>query len=88
MSNFSFPRPAEAAPVQVRETVAGRCVECGAEALKRYPVLSEGGWFVVVKCQVCLHSLSREKWTRLGHVSLMTDSLDQPCGSGRESPAP
>ena len=41
----------------------------------RYPVLSEGGWFMVVKCQSCLHSQQREKWTRLGHVTLLTDSL-------------
>ena len=75
MSNFSFPRPAEAAPVQAREPVAGACTECGAEALMRYPVLSEGGWYMVVKCQQCLHSASREKWARLGWVRLMTDRL-------------
>lgn len=75
MSNFSFQRPAEAAPVQPREAVAGTCPACGAEALARYPVLSENGWFMAVKCQHCLHSVSREKWTRLGHVTLMTDTL-------------
>ena len=75
MSNFSFPRPLDPAPVQARETVAGHCGECGAEALMRYPVLSERGWFIVVKCQQCLHSASREKWARLGHVRLMTDSI-------------
>ena len=41
----------------------------------RYPVLSEGGWFMAVKCQDCLHSQSREKWTRLGYVTLLTDSI-------------
>lgn len=75
MSNFSFPRPSDPAPVQVREPVDGACAECGAEALARYPVLSEGGWYMVVKCQQCLHSASREKWTRLGHVTLVTDSI-------------
>ena len=75
MSNFSFPRPLDPAPVQAREIVAGHCEECGAEALMRYPVLSERGWFIVVKCQQCLHSASREKWARLGHVRLMTDSI-------------
>lgn len=75
MSNYSFPRPAEPMPVQAREPVAGRCAECGAEALSRYPVLSEGGWFIAVKCQACLHSNAREKWTRLGHVTLMTDQI-------------
>ena len=75
MSNFSFPRPQDPTPVQVREAVDGSCAACGAEALMRYPVLSEGGWFIAVKCQRCLHTMSREKWTRLGHVTLMTDSL-------------
>ena len=75
MSNFSFVRPQELRPVQDREPVDGNCDECGAQALKRYPVLSEGGWFMVVKCQECLYSQSREKWTRLGYVSLITDTL-------------
>ena len=75
MSNFSFARPTEAAPVQAREPVAGACSECGAEQLQRYPVLSEGGWYMAVKCQACLHSESREKWRRLGHVTLLTDAL-------------
>ena len=76
MSNFIFPRPTDPAPVQERETVTGQCSECGTEALARYPVLSEGGWYQVVKCQACLNCESREKWTRLGYVELMTDSLN------------
>ncbi len=76
MSNFLFPRPAEAAPVQSREPVEGACDECGAEDLLRYPVLSEGGWFIVVKCQSCLYSMSREHWARLGAVQLMTDAIE------------
>ena len=75
MSNFSFPRPQDPAPVQAREVVSGACPECSAEALARYPVLSEGGWYMVVKCGQCLHSVSREKWHRLGHVRLMTDDI-------------
>lgn len=75
MSNFVFSRPSDPTPVQQREDVAGACDECGAQALMRYPVLSEGGWFMVVKCQACLHSQSREKWARLGHVTLLTDSI-------------
>jgi uncharacterized Zn finger protein len=42
-----------------RVAVDGACSECGAEELRRYPVLSEGGWHEVVKCQSCLHSESR-----------------------------
>jgi vanillate/4-hydroxybenzoate decarboxylase subunit D len=75
MSNFVFPRPTDPTPVQPRESVAGRCDACGAQDLKRYPVLSEGGWYMAVKCQTCLHSQRREKWTRLGYVTLTTDSL-------------
>lgn len=75
MSNFVSPRPSDPTPVQAREPVEGRCAECGAEALKRYPVLSEGGWFMAVKCQACLHSNSRDKWHRLGHIRLTTDSI-------------
>ncbi len=75
MSNYLFPRPSDPTPVQSRETVDGRCAECNAEALKRYPVLSEGGWFMAVKCQACLYSNSREKWNRLGHVTLATDHI-------------
>lgn len=75
MSNFVFQRPREAAPVQAREAVSGDCPECGAQALQRYPVLSEGGWFMAVKCQACLYSVSREPWHRLGPVRLLTDDL-------------
>ena len=75
MSNFIFQRPSDPEPAQSREVVSGKCDMCDAEQLMRYPVLSEGGWYMVVKCQACLHSQSREKWTRLGYVSLITDSL-------------
>ena len=75
MSNFNFPRPTDPAPVQPREPVDGRCPECGAEALMRYPVLGDRGWVMAVKCQECLHSVSREKWHRLGHIQLMTDAI-------------
>ena len=75
MSNFIFPRPTETCPVQSRESVEGTCAECGAANLARYPLLSEGGWFMVVKCQSCLASQSREPWHRLGHVRLLTDAL-------------
>ncbi|MFL9995165.1 hypothetical protein PQR34_31965 [Paraburkholderia sediminicola] len=59
-----------------REPVDGACPECGSDALKRYPVHSEGGWFDVVKCQVCLHSIKRERGARLGPaLRLLSDSL-------------
>ena len=55
-----FPRPSERHLHVERAPVAGACPECGAEALAAYPVLSEGGWWNVVKCQRCLCSVSRE----------------------------
>ena len=58
-----------------REPVAGACPACGRDDLRRYPVLSDGGWFLVVKCQSCLHSVSRETWNRLGTVVRLEDVL-------------
>jgi predicted RNA-binding Zn-ribbon protein involved in translation (DUF1610 family) len=52
-----------------REVIAGSCPECGEEALARYQVLSEGGWFLVEKCRACLHSLRRKPWHTLGYVT-------------------
>ena len=48
---------------------SGDCPECGGSEVRRYPVLSEGGWFMVEKCQECLASRAREPWNRLGWVS-------------------
>jgi transposase-like protein len=59
----------------VKEPVDGTCPSCGAEALRRYPVNSEGGWFQVVKCQNCLHSVSRERWHLLGYLRLLSDTI-------------
>lgn len=71
----SYPRPAELTLSVEKEPVQGTCPACGAAALMQYPVLSEGGWFQVVKCQECLHSVSRERWSRLGPIELLVDSL-------------
>jgi hypothetical protein len=54
--------------VVVRVPVPGCCPHCGADDLAEYPVLSTGGWFMVVKCQRCLSSTRRTKWHRLGYV--------------------
>ena len=58
-----------------RTPVDGSCPRCGQESLCRYPVNSEGGWFEVVKCQDCLMSVSREPWSRLGPIQLLSDTL-------------
>ncbi len=56
-----------------RQPVSGACPECGAQTLMKYPVLALGGWFMAVKCQACLASVSREPWNRLGWVELDED---------------
>ena len=53
----SYPRPTQPVLFVEREPVGGECPECGASDLRRYPVLTEGGWFQVVKCRTCLHSV-------------------------------
>ena len=62
--------------LQVERTpVEGACPACGAAELQRYPVNSEGGWFDVVKCQSCLHSVRRDPGPLLGYISLLEDTL-------------
>jgi hypothetical protein len=56
----TFQRPAERNLHVVRTAVEGTCPACGAAELAAYRVLSDGGFFNVVKCQRCLHSLERE----------------------------
>jgi hypothetical protein len=62
----AFPRPATATVAVRREPVRGQCPACGAGELAAYPVLSEQGWWQVVKCQRCLHALRREPGPLLG----------------------
>jgi hypothetical protein len=71
----SYPRPNEPFLFVAREPIEGDCPECGVDDLRRYPVLTEGGWFQVVKCQACLHSISRERWHLLGPVEVLVASL-------------
>jgi vanillate/4-hydroxybenzoate decarboxylase subunit D len=67
------PRPTELTLSVEREPVNGECPACGESALQRYPVLAEGGWFEVVKCANCLHSVSRDRGPRLGPIQLLSD---------------
>ncbi|RHW28399.1 hypothetical protein D0Z08_05395 [Nocardioides immobilis] len=62
-------------PVVERTPVEGTCDRCGEASLTAYPVLSEGGWFKVVKCQTCLHSVERTRWSLLGPVSLTSEGI-------------
>jgi len=62
----TFPRPREERLYVDREPVARTCEECGGSDVRAYRVLSEGGWWNVVKCQECLHSLERTPAPALG----------------------
>ena len=62
----TFPRPSEERRYVERRAVDANCPECGGSDVKAYPVLSEGGWWHVVKCQDCLASLTREPAPALG----------------------
>ena len=46
------------------------------DELRKYPVLSEGGWFIVIKNQKTLESLSRRPWRLLGPIALLSEGLD------------
>lgn len=46
------------------------------EDFRRYPVLSEGGWYTVVKHQPTLRSVERTPWKPLGPVSLTSEGLE------------
>jgi hypothetical protein len=41
----------------------------------QYPVLSEGGWFIAIKHQPTLQSVSRRPWRLFGPVSLLSENL-------------
>jgi hypothetical protein len=41
----------------------------------RYPVLSEGGWHIVVKHQPSLLTVSREPWNLFGPISPLSAGL-------------
>lgn len=62
----TFPRPQAERLVVERESVEGRCPECGSADISAYRVLSEGGWWAVQKCQACLASLQRVPAPPLG----------------------
>lgn len=70
---FTYARPDEQFLHVAREDAEGACPECGAQALKSYPVLSDGGWWDVTKCQECLCSVRREPGPLLGGIQLLTD---------------
>jgi hypothetical protein len=83
----SGPRSAPAPGVHVeREAVtAAELEEAGVDLsafpdsteadFKRYPVLTEGGWYIVIKHQPTLSTVSKKKWDLLGPVKLVSHGL-------------
>jgi vanillate/4-hydroxybenzoate decarboxylase subunit D len=71
----SYPRPETLRVYVEKLDVDGACPECGSDELQSYPVLSEGGWWDVVKCQRCLCSVSRERGPLLGGISMLVDAI-------------
>ena len=72
---YSFRRPDEPHVTVEREPVAGSCPECGGNDLRRYPVINERGWEMVVKCQDCLFAVERARWNRLGPIVPIVEAL-------------
>ena len=71
----TYPRSDQPRLFVTKEDVQGECPSCGSQNLKRYPVLTEGGWWMTTKCQQCLFPVQRERWSRLGSIALLTDLL-------------
>jgi hypothetical protein len=72
---IAHPRPGAPTVSVARESVDGDCPRCGAPQLQAYPVLTEGGWFDVVKCANCLHDVSRTPGPPLGPIELLVDRI-------------
>jgi hypothetical protein len=81
----SGPQIAQALYVEREEVTDADLAELGVDLadfpgssaadFKRYPVLSDGGWYQVVKHQPTLTSVSREKWKLLGPIKLVSEGL-------------
>lgn len=56
-----FQRPTEERLYEKKEKVKGVCPECNSHDIAAYRVLSDAGWWDVVKCQSCLYSLERKR---------------------------
>jgi hypothetical protein len=70
-----FVRPETSVVAATRTDVPGKCPECARETLAEYRVLSEGGWWDVIKCRDCLASVERRPGPLLGALSEVVDSL-------------
>lgn len=80
----TFPRPQQLRLYEERIPAEGHCPECEQSDLRKYRVLSEGGWWEVVKCQACLNSLSREPAPPLGSFVPLGTAIDVQPNSRKE----
>lgn len=55
--------------------MVGVCPRCGGSTIASYPVISEGGWWRVTKCQSCLFSLERDRMPLLGELDVLPDGV-------------
>jgi len=76
------PTPAPGIAVEREDVTEEQLRELGVDLagasaadFKRYPVLSEGGWYIVIKNQKTMKTVHKEKWTLLGPIKLVTDGL-------------
>ncbi len=72
----SYPRPSEKFIFVKKDDAGLVCPKCGSSDVKKYPVVSEGGWWNVTKCQRCLHSLERIRSEhRLGAITTISETF-------------
>ena len=74
--SHTFPRPSEPFLSVERTPVEGTCPECASANLAAYPVISEGGWWDVVKCQSCLASVARDPGPLFGVYTPLGIKID------------
>lgn len=71
----SYSRPEQLHLRLERTAVVGVCPRCGGSTIASYPVISEGGWWRVTKCQSCLFSLERDRMPLLGELDVLPDGV-------------
>lgn len=71
-----YPRPSSSTVEQEREPVEGLCAHCHSDNIRRYPVMSEGGWFLTTRCQECLTEVDREQWKMFGPIGFLADEVE------------
>jgi predicted RNA-binding Zn-ribbon protein involved in translation (DUF1610 family) len=83
----SFPRPVDAYPAVTRTVTDHSCPHCGLASVAAYRVLSAGGWWDVVKCTSCLHSIERNRAPRFGAFQPLIRAQRSPAADEiKESP--